>query len=91
MLLPDGRVQRASTAILWCNCSERQLRPHVRHRTLAERTSGLDFGQTACSERPLRGNCAALRIRGRRLDRSLVASFAAIASGCFVRRAAVRH
>ena len=58
--------------------------PQLGHRTRAQRTAGLYFGDLACSERPLPGNCAALPKHGHRLDRCGVANFAAPASGGLV-------
>ncbi len=69
---------------------EGQLRPHVRHRALAQRTAGLESDHLALSERPVWGNCAALPQLGRCFDRCVVAMFAANASGRFVRVAVLR-
>jgi hypothetical protein len=50
-----------------------------------------DFGLTACSEWPLRGNCAAPPRGCHGLDLGVVANFAALARGCFVPQSRPRH
>jgi len=62
----------------------RQRRPHVRHLSPAQPTTGLDFSISVPCKRPLWRFCAAPPRRRHHSDRSVVAIYAAVASGRFV-------
>ena len=64
---------------------QRQVCPHVRHPTLAQRTSGSDFGRFDRFERPLMGIHAAPPQQARKLGRLAWVDFAASATGRKVR------
>jgi len=63
--------------------------PHVIHGTPARGTAGLDFCPSDHCERPLRGNPAAVPRNCRVLDGAGSESFAALASGGFVRNSVI--
>ena len=71
--------------------AERQLSPHVRHLTPAQRMAGLEMEQFGRVEWPVWGDRAAVPRLSRKLDDRAEANIASSASGGFVRSAVIRH
>ncbi len=49
-------IGKPSESGRWPGWNERQLSPHIRPRARVRRTSGLEFGDFVCGERPVSGN-----------------------------------
>ena len=58
-----------------------QVGPHVRHRTWAHRTTGLDFSLFHALKCPVSGKSAALPCQNPKTGRHVEADFAALATG----------